>query len=140
MITLKDKPVPVNTANYNTRIDSFKRAINQELEKNEKEIKVKGIKTISDSLISVYNDRGIHVAERFDNQLAYTCELALPLKYLTAAGINPSQIHYNVKINGRLSSLPHGAKGVTLIVAKPSSMNALYATDFWGEYTLANKP
>jgi hypothetical protein len=139
MISLNDKPMPANAANYSIRIDSFKHAMNTQLEKNEKEIKVKGIKTISDSLISVYNDLGIHAAERFDDQLAYACELALPLKYIMTEGIDPTHIHYNVKINGRLSSLPDGAR-VTLIVAKPSDMNALYATDFWGEYMLAGKP
>lgn len=141
MINLKDKPLTGNnTSNYTARIDSFKNALNGQLEKNEKEIKVLGIKIITDSLISVYNDQGIRAAEHFDGQLAYTYELAIPIKYLKGANINLAQIHYNVKINGRLTSLTAGKKEVVLIVAKPSSMDALYNTDFWGEYALAEKP
>lgn len=139
MINLRDKPVPVkNSTNHAARIDSFKNALNTELEKNSKNIKVTGVNTIPDSLISVYNDLGIRAGERFDNQLAYTYELALPVKYLKAAAIDPTHIYYNIKIRGRLSALPMN-KQPFLIVASPEDKGALYDTDFWGEYNLAKK-
>ena len=140
MINLKDKPVPVkkSSANMAARIDSFKNVLNAQLEKNSKEIKVSGISAVTDPSISVYNEYGIRAGERFDSQIAYTYELALPVKYLGSAGIDAAHVHYNIKINGRLSGLPMNKQPV-LIVASPQDKGALYDTDFWGEYTLAKK-
>lgn len=139
MINLRDKPVPVKTAANNVaRVDSFRNSLNVQLENNSKNIKVSGVSSIPDSLISVYNDLGIQPAERFDNQLAYTYELAFPIKYLKSAGIDPAHIYYNIKVRGRLSGLPMNRQP-TLIVAGPGDEVALYDTDFWGEYTFSKK-
>lgn len=140
MINLKDKPVPVknSTANMPSRIDSFKNVLNAQLEKNSKEIKVAGISSIAYPSISVYNEYGIHAAERFDSQITYTYELAFPIKYLEAAGISLTHIHYNIKIHGRLSGLPMNKQPI-LIVARPGDEAELYDTDFWGKYALAKR-
>jgi len=139
-INLNDKPVPVKNSavNITARIDSFKNVLNTQLEKNSKEIKISGISAITDPSISVYNEYGIRAAERFDNQFAYTYELALPIKYLKSAGISPTHIYYNIKIHGRLSGLPMNRQPL-LIVATPQDKGALYDTDFEGEYALAKK-
>jgi len=140
MINLKDKPVLVknSSANMAARIDSFKNALNAQLEKNSKEIKVSGISAITDPSVSVYNEYGMRAGERFDSQIAYTYELALPVKYLGSAGIDAAHVHYNIKINGRISSLPANTR-IVYTNATPADMGALYATDFWGEYSLAKK-
>jgi len=140
LINLKDKPVPVknSSANMAARIDSFKNVLNAQLEKNSKEIKVSGISAVTDPSISVYNEYGIRTRERFDSQIAYTYEIAFPIKYLRSAGIDLIHIHYNIKINGRLSALPMN-KQPLLIVASPQDKGALYDTDFGGQYDLAKK-
>nr|WP_294790949.1 hypothetical protein [uncultured Mucilaginibacter sp.] len=81
-------------------VDSFVLASNKEFVKNAKQIKLTGIKAIGDTLISIYNEEGIMAAGSFDNPLAYTYELALPLKYLNKLVAKGGVLSYNIKLNG----------------------------------------
>ena len=81
-------------------VDSFVLASNKEFAKNAKQIKLTGIKATGDTLISIYNEEGIMAAGSFDNPLAYTYELALPLKHLHKPVTKGSLLNYNIKLNG----------------------------------------
>lgn len=73
-----------------------------------KEIKIKGIKEITDSVISVYNEYGIKAAINFDAKGNLVYELAVPLNYLHLT--DAATLAYNVKLNGiGGNSMPGGA-------------------------------
>ncbi len=93
-----------------------------------KEIKVSGIKGIDDPVSSIYNAQGIKATVLFDNKMAFTYELALPLKYLDFA---TDHFRYNIMLNGR--TLPEDPR----ISYPPNYLDS--PTDFSGEYTLAKK-
>jgi len=129
--------------------DSVAMANNRSLEKQSKLIMTTGIKGV-DTLISVYNDNDIKVAERFDHKMAYTYELALPLANIGLAAGDPVKFNYHIMLNGT-SPLPGNTKSISKIQLSPGGGNdpieaklGLEAqltapTDFWGEYTLAKK-
>ena len=66
-----------------------------------KEIKITGIPTITDTLISIYNEYGIKAAMSFDIKGLCSYEMSIPLNLL---GINldkPKELAYNIQVNGR---------------------------------------
>lgn len=63
-----------------------------------KEIKIKGVKEIKDSLISIYNEYGFKGLINYDEKGNLTYELAVPLKYLHLT--EGTAFAYNVKLNG----------------------------------------
>jgi len=63
-----------------------------------KEIKISGIKEITDSVISVYNQYGIKATINYDAKGNLLYELAVPLKYLHLA--DGAAFSYNLKVNG----------------------------------------
>ncbi len=69
-------------------------------------------------------------------------EMSIPLKYLKGVLDNTGKISYNVKLN----AVPERSisAGVTESISdgkvNPNIGFALNPTDFWGDYTLANKP
>ena len=108
-----------------------------------KEISVTGVKEFEDPVISIYNVDGIKARTLFDDKFAYTCEFALPLKYLTDQ-IKTGAISYNIQLNGRFrDDRPMGQSSAHLIRPDGTEdMSPLYAfepTDFNGLYTLAKK-
>ncbi len=137
--------------------DSLVNVINERADKTFKVIKIAGIKDV-DTLISVYNATGIKAAVRFDQNMILVYELAIPLKYLGLTTDNPVKFSYDIKINhkpyfrrlGNYSPglVSHaGSGGMTMEGMVPISENDVppdiiylsFATDFWGEYTLAKK-
>lgn len=152
IINLKDKPkVAKNNAEDKMALDSFVNDINKVVSERSKEIKVKGVAAIPDSLISIYNDTGIKAVARFDEQVAYVYELAVPLKYLN----NLAKFKYTITLSGSPQSdgttIVRGATGevtkIQVLVGRgapsiPTSSerdiigNATYLK---GEYTLAVK-
>jgi hypothetical protein len=63
-----------------------------------KEVKLHGIKGITDSVVSVYNDYGIKAAMNYDAKWNLTYELAIPIKYLALKdGVS---FAYSIKLNG----------------------------------------
>jgi hypothetical protein len=151
-INLKDKPIVNKDSTINSRqVDSFMYVINKRLTGKAKEIKVKGVLSIGDTLISVYNEYGIKAASLFDDKIAYTYELAIPLKYIDLPASTEQKFSYNIKLNG--STTAEGGKvqlieGGTLVTgvgsgnSHPSPEDMLiigFATDFSGNYVLAKK-
>ncbi|RZK21829.1 MAG: hypothetical protein EOO43_10350 [Flavobacterium sp.] len=107
-----------------------------------KEIKVAGIKSIQDSLISIYNEHGIKAVATIDETGAFVYELALPIDLLLLkAG---QEFAYQIKLNG-LSNMNFG--GGNAGGGRPGGNfgfagggpDMMSPTDFWGKYTLINK-
>ncbi len=119
---------------------------NKLLREKHRFIKVESIPGI-ESLISIYNENGIEVAELFDNNKTYTLEMAINFKLIGASPKNENKISYQLKVN----PIPgHEISSSSIITSsgKPASpeemgqLNILLAkmfggSDFWGEYTLA---
>jgi len=129
-----------------TNKDSVLNALNKKLTAAEKEIKVKGFKSINDSLMSVYNDMGIKTATVFNNKNALTYELMIPLK-LTGM-VSGTQIAYNIRLNSITSIRPRPAAGHSgvmvatisrALTTNNSDIDILQNdTDFWGKYLITN--
>jgi hypothetical protein len=125
--------------------------LNKEITSAAKEIKVKGIKELNDTLISVYNRQGLKAKILFDNQLAFTYELLIPLKYLGISIEKSPAFSYHVILNGLKSitvrtnknTVSSNVESVTMIPRGISngpasnSQNLNFPTDFWGTYSLA---
>ncbi len=138
-----------DTALMNRNADTLMRKANLQAGNSLKLIGVLGIKDITDSLISVYNDNDIHAAARFGVNMAFTYELAVPLKYL---GLNLThKFSYHIKLNGLNATDQHhiltgtgsismGTDGTVLhSTFIPLNQDLVAATDLWGEYTLVKK-
>jgi hypothetical protein len=131
-----------------TKTDSLMNVLNKQIGTRLKMIRVEGIKTIEDNIISVYNNEGIKAVSLFDNQINYTCELVLPLKILN---LTTRKFSYNIKLNGPIPTNANVIKsggGMYYIVeiggvfsnAIPAQVPGVesfyFPTDFWGEYEL----
>jgi len=128
--------------------DSVVVSLNEQLSKNSKFIKITGVKTIQDSILSIYNNEGIKVSGRFDDKGNLTYEIVLPLNLLGMAVNNPTNFSYNIKLNGfslfmgpvKIWQTPDGPVRVGTVAGsiRPTreTINESMATDFWGEYTL----
>jgi hypothetical protein len=151
-VSLSGKPKPIaDTVKLKMKNDSFMMRMNPRLVAKQKFIALSGIKLITDSLISVYNELGIEAKAILDNQLNYNYELAIPLKYLGLVINKASKFSYNIRLNGitpkgaTFQTLPSGRTlitfdGITRVAdTSPRSMVMNYPNDFWGEYTLAKK-
>jgi hypothetical protein len=118
-----------------------------------KEIKVFGIKDVTDSLISIYNEYEILAAANFDEKGAFVYELAVPLKSLGLTA-NSKEFAYNIKINGRQfgggfgggdrqggGGFGGGAPNVIQVGGGRGGFDPsmFLPTDFWGKYSLAKK-
>jgi len=146
------------------RNDSLVTVMNSDITYLASLIKVKGIPSTNDYLFN--KDLGVQAVELFDADKAYTLEIAIPIKYLQLPKDQPAKFSYNVKINGVDKSLltvevletaPDGTKTVLTTNVNPASdrynskvklhiapkdqgyLTTVYPTDFWGEYTLAQK-
>jgi hypothetical protein len=110
-----------------------------------KRIKVLGIKSITDTIISIYNEHGIKTAINFDGA-ALTFEMAVPLRLLNLSPADNKELAYNITLSGfqiegmRGGGGPPGGGG-----GGGGGRNALDFMDlvspsyFWGKYTLAKK-
>jgi hypothetical protein len=125
--------------------DSLKNAFNQRITENSKNIVVNGFESITDSLISIYNPEEIRVMAKFDNELAYTYEMAVPLKLIN----NPKKINYAIQLNGiegkvmvvgnNKDRIGFAAKdGINYLIGKatPENYNYVYPISFNGTYLL----
>jgi len=105
-----------------------------------KVIKVLGVKGITDTLISIYNEHGIKAAINFDND-GITYELKVPLKLLDLSVDEAKEMAYNIKLNGLQLNLGGGPPGG----GGGGGRNALdfqdlvSPSDFWAKYTLAKQ-
>jgi len=155
-INLNNKPDAIlDTTKNKMQIDSFVSAVNQKIGENYKLIGVEGIKTI-EPIISVYNEEKIKAVALINYQTTYlyTYELSLPLKYLNFSSKKLQQFKYNIKLNGAATNnstvgLSGGGRFINVydsngdaidaVPTLPHTMAIMYPTDFWGEYTLAEK-
>ncbi len=142
--------------------------LNNVISTNFKHISIKGIAAIPDSTISVYNEYDIKIAAKIDINKAYTCELAIPLKYISQVIDTTGAFNYNLKLNGMKSEAivikdgPNNNSNVAVAgpqrqmggitvgdgvmvvgtarsVYGASPMELMTPTDFSGTYTLAKK-
>ncbi|MFI5452108.1 hypothetical protein ACHMWN_08125 [Pedobacter sp. UC225_61] len=112
-----------------------------------KEIKISGFKTITNSLISIYNEHGIKAVASFDQKGIYNCEFAIPLNLLGLSVNDTKEFAYQIKVNG-LSNMNFGGNGAGFGGRgggfgggnnASSGQDLMSATDFWGKYSLAKK-
>lgn len=116
--------------------DSLKKALNAKIAIAFKLIQVAGIKKLNESVISVYNTDGIKAAALFDDKMAYTYELAVPLKYLDIKINSRARFSYNIKLNGGVINNMAPTKIRSDGRGNPDRDYLFSPTDFWGEYTL----
>jgi hypothetical protein len=130
------------------QIDSVNRISSKQIMDVAKEIRISGIKEITDSVISVFNEQGIKAAMGFVKRQPIV-ELAIPLKYVGLSIDNPMKFSYNIRVNGLPdNNMPPppppvmmgggGAISAPMVVmGNGGAGNFVYAaTDFWGEYVL----
>ncbi len=133
MVDLEAKPKSSkDTTNYTIQIDSFRRKLNDQLLIHSKNIILKGVAHLQDTLFSVYNDNGIRAEQQFDKRFFYNIELSIPIKFLKETRKGLTNIYLNVQVNG----FPL-AKNVTLLVVNDASREALYPTYFSRIYKVA---
>jgi hypothetical protein len=146
--TLNLKDIPIVTKNSTIsikQVDSFMRVVNGKLTRSLKEIKITGVKSLDDTLVSIYNSFGIKASSLFYNKINYTYELAIPLKYLGLSINYPSSFSYNIQFNGSATaegSIIEHIEGGTRVrgsASIPDMMVISHATDFTGSYILAKK-
>ncbi|MES2827992.1 MAG: hypothetical protein V4687_07555 [Bacteroidota bacterium] len=65
-----------------------------------KEIKIKGFKKTTDTLVSIYNEQGIKAAASIDKDNVFFYEAAIPLEELGMTVNDAKEFAYNVKLNG----------------------------------------
>ena len=133
-----------NTIANKDKILALMNRVNEKVATTFKEIDISGMKGISESRISIYNELGIKAKLAFDDKIALTYELAIPLKYIDFLVDKSSKLNYNIKLIGQV--MP-GAN--PRAPARPAPVDGNYdelqmylnnPTDFGGVYTLAKKP
>lgn len=141
---LRDADMVTVTNTYLKKVIEYKEAkgaeikvenLNQTFEAKEKMIEVSGITAIPDTSISIYNEYGIKTTGLFDTHLNYTYEFAIPIKYLSLPNDGKEAFSYQVKFN--VPPPLHLKYGDPL--PTPVPISTIATTDFWGEYTLAEK-
>jgi hypothetical protein len=147
----KGRRVSIGFVNLISTTDSLARDNNKKLLREHKWIYTSGIAGV-DTLLAIYNEKGIQAANAVDNKKAYTFELAVDLKLLGLNADNAEKFTYHIVVNGEpnkdrsmafggftfAGDPAHAAQGEATARRMTEQMEARYATtDFWGEYTLA---
>eukprot|EP01133_Synstelium_polycarpum_P009978 gene9978-11650_t len=113
--------------------DSIQAANIKSLLTQAKEIQIKGLKTSTDSLISIYNELGVKAVASMGEDHVFFYEMAIPLEAL-GLNQNSKEFAYQLKINGLPERGAGGFGGAGMNFEELMS-----PTDFWGKYTLARK-
>lgn len=147
---MKRAPEPKNAKEAERITDSLARKNNKILLREHKWIYTSGIAGV-DTLLAIYNEKGIQAANAVDSKKAYTFELAIDLKLLGLQADKAEKFTYHIVVNGGPNKSA-SMFGPAVFAGDPAlatqneerirrmneQMEALYATtDFWGEYTLA---
>lgn len=150
----RENSIPSKEVEDERGADSVMKVNNKKLTSGLKWIYTHGIAGI-DSLIPIYNDKGIEAAVSFDVKKVYTCEIAIDLKLLELSATKADKFAYHLVVNGepnKYSPIVRPIMGLSDPNGTPSSGEQLRAantavqsryalrgatTDFWGEYTLA---
>jgi hypothetical protein len=121
------------------------RAVHQRTIIAAKQIKVLGIKSIPDTIISIYNEHGIKTAINFDGA-DLTFEMAIPLKLINLSTADSKEFAYNITLSGfqmegRGPGGGDGGGGSRGGGGKNALdfLDLVSPSDFWGKYTLAKK-
>ncbi len=120
-----------------------------------KEIKISGFKSITDTLISIYNEYGVKTVASFDAKGALIYELAIPLTLLELSIDKPKEFVYQLKVNGLVMAgfggggggnngggrvvMGAGGGGGNFGSGGNNMQDIMSPTDFWGKYTLLKK-
>ena len=131
----------MDTTTYSSvRADSLIKIANTMLGNHAKNIAVKGIPQIQDSLLSIYNEERIKAVGRFDKAGIYVYELAIPLKYLNLdAG---QKFSYSIHLENRMTKPKRGMHTMYIYVERMPvdiDQDLDSTTDMWGYYTLSSK-
>ncbi len=122
--------------------------VNKQFATAAKEMDVRGIKEVTDTLLSVYNETGIKTGTSFDDKKVFTYELSIPLKYLQQCLGSDGKLSYNIRLNEmRVIPMASGTRGAIISVVnvrmgskEMDDMQDLHSsTDFSGEYILVKK-
>lgn len=132
--------------------DSMQHAFGQRQLEAAKDIKIHGFKTVTDTLISIYNEYSIKAIASLNATGTYTYEIAVPLALLPVD--TSKEFGYNIKVNG-LQMRNFNAGNSTSRVSSGNSgsrpaggfsgggrggfdfQDLMTPTDFSGKYTLA---
>lgn len=107
-------------------------------------IDVQGLSDIVGPTISVNNSDGIIAKGLFNNQLEYTYELTVPLKYLNIFADNKTGFWYDIRLNGGSSNIKPGTPPPPVVMRDdgrndPSNDYLFSPTNFGGTCMLAAK-
>jgi hypothetical protein len=92
--------------------DSFMTAMQKTQLATAKEIKLKGFKNTTDTLVSIYNEYGIKAFASIDKDNAFFYEVGIPLEALGLSVGSAKEFAYNIKVNGlQLQGLDGGFGG-----------------------------
>lgn len=80
--------------------DSFMTAMQKTQLATAKEIRLKGFKNTTDTLVSIYNEYGIKAFASIDKDNAFFYEVGIPLEALGLSLDAPKEFAYNIKVNG----------------------------------------
>lgn len=77
-----------------------------------KEIKIRGFKNTTDTLVSIYNEFGIKAFANIEKDNSFFYEVAIPLEALGISTAAPKEFAYNIRINGlQLNGFDGGGGG-----------------------------
>lgn len=125
--------------------DSLINVINKKLADAIKEIKVKRLNLVDDSIVSVYNNIGLKTGVAINKNSALVYELIVPLKFLNQKDGKLDQFAYNIILNVPTTVTTIVRTDRVMVTGMPNNMlingsdnnTIAYPTDFWGKYTLA---
>jgi hypothetical protein len=128
--------IPADSSAKRHFMDSLNNKLNQQFKS--KEIEVKGLHGIKDSVISIYNESGIQAGAAFNGNHSYTVEFGVLLDHFLKTGAAIETINYNIKLPAfRTVKLMKGALRPPPPPPVPMKDRTLFsATDFWANYTL----
>ncbi|MFD0748522.1 hypothetical protein ACFQZS_00105 [Mucilaginibacter calamicampi] len=154
----KAKRLPINPRDFNGAADTIVAKYNKQLTTNAKWIYTNGLNGV-DSLLSVYNDRGVAAAGYFNSDMKYTLEMAVDLSLFGLSVENASKFSYHIianaepnkysmavymdyiknvfERNSQVFSLTREDSDRALENLRVADGRFNASTDFWGEYTLA---
>ncbi len=104
-----------------------------------KEIPLTGAKGINDASISIYNEFGIKANGLVDVQKAYTCEIAIPIKYLEQIIDANGKFSYRLQVNGEKASSQSG-NAVAVVGYSLNSSAAPINRDYRDSYEYVTSP
>ncbi len=133
--------------------DSFMVARQKSQLQSSKEIKLKGFKKTTDTLVAIYNEYGIKAFANIDKDNTFYYEVAIPLTELGISTATPKEFAYNIKLNGLQLPGFDGGGGRGNFGGGGGNFRGggsggrggvdfqamISPTDFWGKYTLAKK-